>query len=84
MNDAGRELRVAQSRACHSGEKVANGQNAARDGSPVTHASSATGGFRPATWETIASASAGPSMRIASGAKSSRARSNDRAEPGPW
>ncbi len=91
--DAGRSMkRTGTSRstayriATHSGEKAANGQNAAFAGSSTTWASRATGGtmsFSPAS-AAIPSASGGPSINTVSGRSCASAAATARAEPGPW
>ncbi len=81
----GISCRSDQVSACHSGEKTANGQNAARFGSVGAYARIAIGGRMAgdAAQPTSGSASAGPSISTWSGPKSSRAASSERAEPGP-
>ena len=49
MNEAERLFLTAQLSACHSGEKAANGQNAARDGYSAPQAGRAMEGTRSVT-----------------------------------
>ena len=86
MNRAGTPAPAAQRRACHSGEKLANGWYTARLASSTPCVSSATGGVMSAssTAATRPSASGGPSISTQSGFKASNAASRLRAQPGPW
>ncbi len=76
---------AAQTIACHSGEKLAYGQNAASFGWSGAYANSASGGSIPSarTQRSSGSASAGPSISTASGWNASSAATSDRADPGP-